>query len=65
MVQCIHQYITIPTLLFYGDFGSGSQQQYTQNISGTSGSYGSQLIVGQTSIALPYTLQDTNVSPNN
>jgi hypothetical protein len=48
---------------FYGDFVSGSQQQYTQNISGTSGSYGSQLIVGQTSIALPYTLQDTNVRP--
>jgi hypothetical protein len=48
---------------FYGDFGSGSQQQYTQNISGTSGNYGSQLIVGQTSIALPYSLQDGNVRP--
>ena len=48
---------------FHYDGTGGSQQRYTFNVSGANGSYGSQIIAGQTSIALPYTLQDTNQRP--
>ena len=48
---------------FYYNPASGSVQQYTYNVSGATGNYGPQIIVGQTSIALPYTLQDSNVRP--
>ena len=54
---------SITNTSFYYDPTGGSQQQYTFNVSGTSGNYGSQVIAGQSSIAYPYTLQDTNVRP--
>ena len=47
---------------YHGD--SGASLAGTMNIhGGTGGNYGNQLIVGQSSIALPYTLQDTNIRP--
>jgi len=48
---------------YYYDPNVGAVQKRTLNVVGSSGSYGSQVIAGQSSIALPYSLQDSNARP--
>jgi len=51
------------TAYFYHGDSSASLAGQMNIHGGTSGSYGNQLVVGQSSINLPYTLQDTNQRP--